>query len=319
MFQTNTALHGKQLGGIMKNAAFFSSSSYRVLEGLVEPSLELTLVHVGTEDCKPFHIVSVPRTEYILHFVLSGAGFYSARDKTHALHAGQMFLIRPGEPIVYGSDSNHPWSYAWIGFQGVRAETILRKCGFTRDQLVLPLKETDQVLACIENIITRRSLSASDTLAREACMIHLFSLLAAEYEKTSGGLEFTRTESPDVLYAELGRAYIKEMYMHSSITVEDVASHIGISRTTLNRAFQKELKRSAQQYLIACRMRHAASFLRDTSLSVKEITSRSGYSDQLVFSAAFKKYYGLSPTAYRTSEQEKRGEPDSHPMEDAQP
>ena len=50
----------------MQNASFFSSNSYKVLEGLVEPSLELTLVHVGTEQCKPFHVVSDPRSESIL-------------------------------------------------------------------------------------------------------------------------------------------------------------------------------------------------------------------------------------------------------------
>ena len=90
--------------------------------------------------------------------------------------------------------------------------------------------------------------------------------------------------------------------MHHSVSVEDIAAHIGVTRARLNRAFQKELRTSVQQYLIECRLRHAASLLKETSLSVKEITWQSGYSDQLVFSAAFKKRFGLSPTAYRTEE-----------------
>ena len=282
----------------MKNATFFSSNSCQVLEGLVEPSLELTLVHVGIEECKPFHIVSDPRTEYIIHFVLSGAGFYSARGTTWSLQAGQMFLIVPGEPIVYGPDANNPWTYCWIGFKGMRAESILKKCGFTQTSPVVSLSETQGILACIQEIIGCRSLAASDMLSREASMIRLFSLLAGNYENATGdrGLD---ASSPDALYARLGQEYIKEIYKHHSISVEDIASHIGITRARLNRAFQKELKTSVQQYLIECRLRHAASLLKETPLSVKEITWQSGYSDQLVFSAAFKKKYGLSPTAYR--------------------
>ena len=105
----------------MKVAAYTSTSSFQVLEGLAEPSLELSVMHVGIAECKPFHTCSDPRHEYIIHFVMSGKGFYSARGTTEALGAGQMFLIVPEEPIVYGSDRFDPWTYAWIGFKGQRA------------------------------------------------------------------------------------------------------------------------------------------------------------------------------------------------------
>ena len=39
----------------MKVAAYSSTSSFQVLEGLAEPSLELSVMHVGIEECKPFH------------------------------------------------------------------------------------------------------------------------------------------------------------------------------------------------------------------------------------------------------------------------
>ena len=287
----------------MKNATYFSSNTHQVLEGVAEPALELMTVHAGVEECKPFHIVSEPRSEYIIHFILSGAGFYSAGGSTWPLRAGQMFLIYPHTEIVYGSEANDPWTYCWIGFRGVRAESVLKKCGFSRNTLIRSLTNVQDVFSCIQEILSRRSLAASDMLARESGMIRLFSLLAREYEDSTGdrGME---TDSPDALYARLGREYIKDIFMHHSVSVEDIAAHIGVTRARLNRAFQKELQTSVQQYLIECRLRHAASLLKETPLSVKEITWQSGYNDQLVFSAAFKKKYGLSPTAYRSGNQE---------------
>ena len=282
----------------MRKATFYSGSSHQVLEGLAEPSLELTLVHVGTEECRPFHIISEPRSEYIIHFILSGAGFYSARGNTWPLRSGQMFLVHPGEPIVYGSDRNTPWSYAWIGFKGMRAESILKQCGFSKNTLIQSLSDPLGVQGCIRDIMDHRSLSASDMLYREASMIRLFSLLAKEHESRTGNNGLDRS-SPDSIYVELACGHIQEMYMHSSFGVEDVAGHLGIPRARLNRAFQKELKLSVQQYLIDCRMHQASSLLSNTPLSVKEIAAQVGYSDQLVFSKAFKKYFGVSPKGYR--------------------
>ena len=288
----------------MKTASFFSSASCQVLEGLAEPSLELSVIHVGMEECKPFHTISDPRTEYILHFVISGRGFYSARGTTEALSAGQMFLIVPDEPIVYGSDRFDPWTYAWIGFRGDRASSILKKCGFLGNNLTRSIRCTEEAVACIREIMDHRSLAPSSMLFRESCTIRLFSLLAADYETAARESWMNTSVSRDSLYTELGTAFIKEMYMHDSITVEDVAAHIGITRARLNRAFQEELHISVQQYLIDCRMRHASRLLLTTPLSIKEISGQVGYSDQLVFSSAFKKKYGASPKLFRESHHE---------------
>jgi AraC-like DNA-binding protein len=46
-------------------------------------------------------------------------------------------------------------------------------------------------------------------------------------------------------------------------------------------------------------MLEASRLLRFTDLSVGEVAYRVGYSDQLYFSRAFKRYTGLAPQAYR--------------------
>ena len=80
------------------------------------------------------------------------------------------------------------------------------------------------------------------------------------------------------------------MYQNG-IGISDIASNIGISRAYLNSAFQKELNMSAQSFLIDYRMHKAASLLLGTDMSVKEIARCIGYTDQLVFSKAFKKKF----------------------------
>ena len=94
------------------------------LEDFSEASMEITLVHVGREDCRPYHAVSASRNEYILHFILSGEGFYSANGNTWYLGPGQMFLIYPDNPVVYCSNAINPYSFETNPYIGPGVDCI---------------------------------------------------------------------------------------------------------------------------------------------------------------------------------------------------
>ena len=162
----------------MRNVKYTDSVTFRCLEHLRETSLDISLIHAGREHCKPLHICPEKREEYILHFVFSGKGFYSINGNTYPLSAGQMFVIYPGEAITYGSDAIDPWHYAWIGFNGIRADSILRQCGFSPKKLVLPSPlQPEIIMDCIDNILDCKALTFADDLRREAWMLMLFSRL----------------------------------------------------------------------------------------------------------------------------------------------
>lgn len=286
----------------MRNVKYTDSVTFRCLEHLRGTSLDLSLIHAGKEDCKPLHICSDTREEYIIHFVLSGKGFYSWGGNTYALTAGQMFVIYPGEPITYGSDSIDPWSYAWVGFNGIRADTILKQCGFSHNTRVLTAPSTENALQCIDNILNCKALTFADDLRREGWLLMLLSnLIEAQSLILSKNSADIHDYGPQA-YVELAIEHIKSNYK-DGINVTDIAEHIGISRAYLNHAFQKELGISIQKFLIDFRMHKAANLLVSTPTSVKEISQAVGYEDQLAFSKAFKKKFEMSPKNYRTFKQ----------------
>ncbi len=127
---------------------YTNSQDYRHLEELSQASMELDLIHMGKEQCQPYHACSAAREEYIIHFILSGKGFYSVDGVTYSLHEGQMFLIRPGIEVVYCADMNDPWCYMWIGFRGLRTDAILKQCGFSSARPVLPSPDEEKLMEC---------------------------------------------------------------------------------------------------------------------------------------------------------------------------
>lgn len=95
-------------------------------------------------------------------------------------------------------------------------------------------------------------------------------------------------------------AFFEESYTRS-VTLTELAESVHLSVWHLSHLFKAETGSSPARYLKMYRMREAKRLLETTFLSVKEIMSKVGMSDQSHFAKDFKKAYGLTPTQYRTS------------------
>lgn len=273
-------------------ADFYCSKDLR------ENFVDISLVHMGKEECRPYHAFSGTRDEYIIHFILSGYGFYSANGNTWSLGPGQMFLLYPEEPVVYCADRNTPWTYVWIGFKGFGTDTILKHCGFSKNHLVLLTPALDEYVRCFDDLFEHTTRSFSDGFYRESVLRKLMAILAEHYKQLVTEERQEKTDYGSNVYVNTAIDYINEMYM-KNIGVCDIANKIGITQSYLNHVFQKELNISVQRFLIDFRMHKAANLLVSTPMSIKEISNKVGYNDQLVFSKAFKKKFGMSPKNYR--------------------
>ena len=83
------------------------------------------------------------------------------------------------------------------------------------------------------------------------------------------------------------------------ITVEDVAEHVGFSRSYFSTYFKKELGFSVNAFITRCKMEEAKQLLKYTDKSVSVISSYLCFSSQSHFQTAFKKQYGVTPLKYR--------------------
>lgn len=83
------------------------------------------------------------------------------------------------------------------------------------------------------------------------------------------------------------------------ITASDVFAHIGLSHTIVDRAFRETLGTTVQKTIQRTRLESAVKLLRDTSLPISEIASRTGFSSPIYFNLAFKKRFGHPPSSLR--------------------
>jgi len=78
-----------------------------------------------------------------------------------------------------------------------------------------------------------------------------------------------------------------------------MAQSVNLSPTRLCCLFKSETGTPPARYLRTLRMHDAATLLASTFLSVKEIMTRVGFTDESHFVRDFKRIYGMTPTQYR--------------------
>ncbi len=282
----------------LSNTRYTDNAHFECLENLDESSMEISLVHCGIEHCNPLHICQIPRDEYILHFVLDGEGSYSCDGNAWTLKKGQVFLICPGSKYTYVSSASIPWTYAWVGFQGMLCKNILYHCGFSKEHLIGECKDLDRVLSYVNSLIEYRQLTFSNQLRRNGILMELLATLIDSRKADMEGTDSSLSDYGSNVYVSHAVEYIRSFY-NQPISVQTISEYVGISRTHLNNCFQKELGLSVQKFLSDYRMHKAANLLITSTDTIQTISASVGYPDSLAFSKSFKKKFGLSPKNYR--------------------
>ena len=92
-------------------------------------------------------------------------------------------------------------------------------------------------------------------------------------------------------------------HTNEPLRVNDVADHIGKSRSYIIRKFQSELGFGISAFIMRCKLEEAKNLLTFTDKSLSEISNYLCFSSQAYFQNVFKKSYGVTPLQYRKKNQ----------------
>lgn len=118
-------------------------------------------------------------------------------------------------------------------------------------------------------------------------------------------LEVTVRDSTDVFLCE--DEIVSEAmrwiaaHVQNEITISDVAEKVGVSRATLYRRFREVMGKSPQDEITRLRIDYVKRLLKETSLSITEISKRCGFSASSHLARYFKREIGMTPSAYRAA------------------
>lgn len=215
-------------------------------------------------------------------------------------------------------DCNHPkemFRYPTKQYEGLELVLDLRELRkhpvAILDELGIGPDRADELAQHNQGSFIGRVSAEWDTLARS-----LIDLL----KRAGGGIEDYRFLSLQLLYMLRGghtfpvkSAYVTkgqrrivaetERRIRDSLqkdcTVEQLAACAGVSPSSLKKYFLLVYGCPISEYVREKRMERACFLLKETDMSIGEVSERIGYAHQGKFGSAFKKYTGYPPLEYR--------------------
>ena len=110
----------------------------------------------------------------------------------------------------------------------------------------------------------------------------------------------TRKGDPDMEEQPmLGIVRYMQEHLSEEISLTVLAEEFHLSAQYISQLFKNEIGVNFLTYLTSIRMEQARKLLLSTSLSIAEISEKTGYSDYRVFTKVFKKIEGVTPSQYR--------------------
>ncbi len=265
-----------------------------------ESFLDLQLFQYGWEQCEPLYSYGPHiRNHYLFHYVIDGQGFLDSAaldgiSRNYSLSTNQGFLICPGQVTTYWADQNRPWKYAWVEFDGLRVSEYLGKAGLTRSQ---PIYTPDS--AAHGELVRDEILYL--TSHAEASPLHLIGhlfLFLDHLMQTSSTRRETRGNQLRDFYIQEAITYMEQNFQQE-LTVEEIADVCKLNRSYFSKLFKENMGCPPQEFLIRLRLTKAMELMKTTNNSIGDISGSCGYPNQLHFSRAFKKRYGVSPREWR--------------------
>ena len=232
----------------------------------------------------------------LLIFCSAGRGRLDQPGATTPVCAGDALLLARGEAHSYRALDSDPWTLYWVHFTGEDASAFVR---YLRPGTG-PLLHSGVAPALISGFEALLGAAASGYRleAYIAASNRLRQLLTefALYRDQPYGAQ------PGGIDVDALQAFMRER-IAESLTLAQLAALARLSPQHFAARYRELTGVPPLRHFQQMKIQAACRLLDSTDESVKVIAARLGFSDPLYFSRVFRRTQGLSPSAYRRSQQ----------------
>ena len=231
------------------------------------------------------------REDYYLMYLCRGELIISISGQRLTLTSGQFILFPPKTPCTYQNRPGTQVEYLWLHFTGFQAKMLVEK---THLPLCCPAEVSvdERIISAFQLLfdeyIDRDFLFHTAVVSKLVSICILFGRAVAALSAKKRGTA--------VLSNSL--RYIDEHYAEP-ITTQELANLEHLSCGHFRVLFKAKTGMTPAGYITTLRLRNACVLLKQTDLTIKEISQSVGFSDQMYFTRVFSKQFGMPPKVFR--------------------
>jgi AraC-like DNA-binding protein len=243
-----------------------------------------------------FEIAAHAHRTWELYLQIDGRSAWHSDRASHELGPGIGYIVPPGvvHQLRVKPTGAHHFYYAEIDVAGVlRRQRELRSAWRSSRRFhVLPAQSLHDPFKQLVHQVTLEA--AHRDLAIRLALDEL--IVAATRLLSSSATRHLVVRHPSVVRA----CHLIEREPGADWTLQRLARASGSSASHLAALFQRELGQPPHRYLLRHRIEVARARLRDTDVSVTQLSGELGFSSSQHFAKMFRKYVGASARTWRT-------------------
>lgn len=222
-----------------------------------------------------------------LYYITKGSATVICNGDTHlTMEGGNWYLLPTGTSVKYWCDDfMEEFAFHFKLCNIDHTDLLFRATG----PFSLPIEEdiSEKLSKLLENSSSRSAIELQSilfsTLLRFIC----------EFNLNLNHQELSSCVSKSI-------SYINEN-LSVQISISELAKHAYVSKSTLGKCFKRELGVSVNEYISDAVMLKASQLLRNSTMSIRDISDTLGFCDQFYFSKCFKERFRKSPRDFRNS------------------
>lgn len=248
----------------------------------------------------------------VLAYFERGGGSIRLGGGEHPVHAGDAFVIAPGEVVRPSEHGHDPTARGWCVFfpaEVVASEPLGGSLGWRSHPLLfpfvgraagggqrLPVPPGERDAWCEHVAAIERELQQPRDGSAEAALAHLTLLLVSAARISVDVGQDLRMRSEPLL----ARVFeIIEEHYREPISLATIAAAVGLTPGHLTTVVRRKTGRSVQRWITERRMAEARRLLRGTDLTIESVAERVGYRQPSYFIKHFRRDHATTPAAWR--------------------
>ena len=265
-------------------------------------SLVISPVHVRIEALRPVIAAHThSNTSYEIHYTERGRGTVTINGESHPVTEDTLYITGPRVEHAQITESGEPLTEYCL-YLNCRRTAVDHRDPFAlfADTAFWMGRDEGRIYPLLKQLIEENRHPQPETSEMsETILRQIIIRLTRMYRQQ------TPSRPSPLLAPKLTRAGLMPViedaffYRYRTLTLDDLASLLNLSVRQTQRLLQQSFGKTFSQKLSEARMAAACQYLLNTSISITEISDRTGFSSVEHFSAAFRRINGVSPRQYR--------------------
>lgn len=267
---------------------------------------------------------SLHRHGYIqINYVRKGSGSHLINKNTVPISSGDIFIIPPYIPHMIITDPDDPLEVIEFEFNTkliLPDQQSIEQCAgyldfaylepfmVAEEQVKPRFKLNKQLQMDVEAILNEvleesREHQPGYVLIVKALLMKLLVLISRAYTREIEGTETEQTFQRYKSMIALSKDYIDAHYAQN-LSLKEIAEYVGYSQSHFCYLFKAITGKTAVEYINTVRVQKAIDLLKNSKLSILDISLEVGFNTISNFNKTFKLITGFTPRDYRKRNKE---------------